>query len=555
MNKNDIVTVEITDIGVSGEGIGHVDGYTLFIKDAVIGDVVEAKVMKAKKNYGYARLMKVITPSEYRVEPKCAFARRCGGCQIQEMSYDRQLVFKDQKIRGNLERIGGFTKDQIDTVMQPVVGMEHPFGYRNKAQFPFGTDKEGNPITGFYAGRTHDIIANTDCALGVEQNKEILEIILQYMRENKIKSYDEKTGKGLIRHVLIRYGFKTKEIMVCLVVNGKKLPKAERLIEKLIQIEGMTSITISPNTRRDNVIMGDSYEILWGQGYITDYIGNVKYQISPLSFYQVNPVQTEKLYGLALEYADLKGDETVWDLYCGIGTISLFLAQKAKQVYGVEIVPQAIDDAKENAKINAIDNAEFFVGKSEEVLPEYYAEYEREHNGETAHADVIVVDPPRKGCDETLLETIVKMQPEKVVYVSCDSATLARDLKYLCANGYEIRMCRGVDQFPQSVHVETVVLLSKGEVDSKKIRVEFSLEDMDMSEFQDGATYPQIKEYVLEHTGLKVSNLYISQIKRKCGIGVGKNYNLPKSEDSRQPQCPQEKEKAIREAFKYFGMI
>ena len=317
----------------------------------------------------------------------------------------------------------------------------------------------------------------------------------------------------------------------------------------------MTSITISPNTRRDNVIMGDSYEILWGQGYITDYIGNVKYQISPLSFYQVNPVQTEKLYGLALEYADLKGDETVWDLYCGIGTISLFLAQKAKQVYGVEIVPQAIDDAKENAKINAIDNAEFFVGKAEEVLPEYYAEYEREHNGETAHADVIVVDPPRKGCDETLLETIVKMQPEKVVYVSCDSATLARDLKYLCANGYEIRMCRGVDQFPQSVHVETVVLLSKGKVDSKKIRVEFSLEDMDMSEFQDGATYPQIKEYVLEHTGLKVSNLYISQIKRKCGIGVGKNYNLPKSEDSRQPQCPPEKEKAIREAFKYFGMI
>lgn len=555
MNKNDIVTVEITDIGVSGEGIGHVDGYTLFIKDAVIGDVVEAKVMKAKKNYGYARLMKVITPSEYRVEPKCAFARRCGGCQIQEMSYDRQLVFKDQKIRGNLERIGGFTKDQIDTVMQPVVGMEHPFGYRNKAQFPFGTDKEGNPITGFYAGRTHDIIANTDCALGVEQNKEILEIILQYMRENKIKSYDEKTGKGLIRHALIRYGFKTKEIMVCLVVNGKKLPKAERLIEKLIQIEGMTSITISPNTRRDNVIMGDSYEILWGQGYITDYIGNVKYQISPLSFYQVNPVQTEKLYGLALEYADLKGDETVWDLYCGIGTISLFLAQKAKQVYGVEIVPQAIDDAKENAKINAIDNAEFFVGKAEEVLPEYYAEYEREHNGETAHADVIVVDPPRKGCDETLLETIVKMQPEKVVYVSCDSATLARDLKYLCANGYEIKMCRGVDQFPQSVHVETIVLLSKGMVDSRKVKVDFSLEDMDLSEFKGKATYEQIKAYVLEKTGLKVSSLYIAQIKKKCGLDVGENFNPAKSENARQPQCTPEKEDAIMQAFRHFGII
>ncbi|MFQ9121001.1 MAG: 23S rRNA (uracil(1939)-C(5))-methyltransferase RlmD [Mediterraneibacter faecis] len=554
MNKNDIVTVEITDIGVSGEGIGHVDGYTLFIKDAVIGDVVEAKVMKAKKNYGYARLMKVITPSEYRVEPKCAFARRCGGCQIQEMSYDRQLVFKDQKIRGNLERIGGFTKDQIDTVMQPVVGMEHPFGYRNKAQFPFGTDKEGNPITGFYAGRTHDIIANTDCALGVEQNKEILEIILQYMRENKIKSYDEKTGKGLIRHALIRYGFKTKEIMVCLVVNGKKLPKAERLIEKLIQIEGMTSITISPNTRRDNVIMGDSYEILWGQGYITDYIGNVKYQISPLSFYQVNPVQTEKLYGLALEYADLKGDETVWDLYCGIGTISLFLAQKAKQVYGVEIVPQAIDDAKENAKINAIDNAEFFVGKAEEVLPEYFAEYEREHNGETAHADVIVVDPPRKGCDETLLETIVKMQPEKVVYVSCDSATLARDLKYLCANGYEIKMCRGVDQFPQSVHVETVVLLSQQKPDDT-IEIDLDLDELDATSAELKATYQEIKDYVLKEFGLKVSSLYISQVKRKCGIEVGENYNLPKSENARVPQCPKEKEEAIKAALKYFAMI
>lgn len=567
MNKNDIVTVEITDIGVSGEGIGHVDGYTLFIKDAVIGDVVEAKVMKAKKNYGYARLMKVITPSEYRVEPKCAFARRCGGCQIQEMSYDRQLVFKDQKIRGNLERIGGFTKDQIDTVMQPVVGMEHPFGYRNKAQFPFGTDKEGNPITGFYAGRTHDIIANTDCALGVEQNKEILEIILQYMRENKIKSYDEKTGKGLIRHALIRYGFKTKEIMVCLVVNGKKLPKAERLIEKLIQIEGMTSITISPNTRRDNVIMGDSYEILWGQGYITDYIGNVKYQISPLSFYQVNPVQTEKLYGLALEYADLKGDETVWDLYCGIGTISLFLAQKAKQVYGVEIVPQAIDDAKENAKINAIDNAEFFVGKAEEVLPEYYAEYEREHNGETAHADVIVVDPPRKGCDETLLETIVKMQPEKVVYVSCDSATLARDLKYLCANGYEIRMCRGVDQFPQSVHVETVVLLSHKKPDGHiNVKVEFGegegkvpLDNIakraEEYKPKERVTYKMIKEYIEAKYGFKVHTAYIAEVKRDLGLPM---YDAPNAvEELKQPRKhpTAEKVEAIKDALKHFEVI
>lgn len=451
MNKNDIVTVEITDIGVSGEGIGHVDGYTLFIKDAVIGDVVEAKVMKAKKNYGYARLMKVITPSEYRVEPKCAFARRCGGCQIQEMSYDRQLVFKDQKIRGNLERIGGFTKEQIEAVMQPVVGMEHPFSYRNKAQFPFGTDKEGNPITGFYAGRTHDIIANTDCALGVDQNREILEIILQYMRENKIKSYDEKTGKGLIRHALIRYGFKTKEIMVCLVVNGKKLPKAERLIEKLIQIEGMTSITISPNTRRDNVIMGDSYEILWGQGYITDYIGNVKYQISPLSFYQVNPVQTEILYGKAIEFAGLTGKEKVIDAYCGIGTIGMAAAGKAGSVIGVEVNRDAVRDAVTNAKRNNMKNITFYNEDAGEFMVKMAAQ------GETA--DVVFMDPPRAGSDEAFLSSLLQLSPKRVVYISCNPVTQARDLKYLTSHGYRVERCQPVDMFPWTYHIENIVAL------------------------------------------------------------------------------------------------
>ena len=560
MQKNELVKVKIEDIGVGGEGIGKVDGYTLFIKDAIIGDVVEAKVMKAKKNYGYARLMNVLTPSKDRIEEVvCPMARKCGGCQIQEMKYPAQLAFKESKVRGNLERIGEVPGELLDQIMHPVVGMDEegmqPFRYRNKAQFPIGTDKDGRVTAGFYAGRTHSIIGNTDCVLGVEVNEEILNCILDFMEEFEIPAYDEVKHKGLVRHVLLRYGFKTDEIMVCLVINGKTIPHCHDLVGRLRQIPGMTSITLSSNTAKTNVIMGDTIRLLWGQEFITDYIGEIKYQISPLSFYQVNPVQTEKLYGLALDYAGLTGNETVWDLYCGIGTISLFLAKKAKQVYGVEIVPQAIDDARNNAKINDITNAEFYVGKAEEVLPEYYKEYEKTHNGETAHADVIVVDPPRKGCEESLLQTIVNMQPEKVVYVSCDSATLARDVKFLRAKGYELKDVTPVDQFPHTVHVETVVLLSKGEVDSKKIRVEFSLEDMDMSEFQDGATYPQIKEYVLEHTGLKVSNLYISQIKRKCGIGVGKNYNLPKSEDSRQPLCPPEKEKAIREAFKYFGMI
>lgn len=461
MQKNDIATVTIEDIGVSGEGIGKVNGYTLFIKDAVIGDVVEAKVMKAKKNYGYARLMNIITPSPDRVKAKCQFARKCGGCQIQEMSYQKQLEFKNRKIKGNLERIGGFSKELLEEVMEPIVGMDEPYYYRNKAQFPFGTDKEGNPVTGFYAGRTHDIIANTDCALGVPVNKEILEVILAFMKKYGIRSYDEKSGEGLVRHALIRFGFTTKEIMVCLVINGKRIPHSEILVDELTKIEGMTSISISSNMKNTNVIMGDSYEVLWGQEYITDYIGGIKYQISPLSFYQVNPVQTEKLYRLALEYAGLQGNETVWDLYCGIGTISLFLAQKAKKVYGVEIVPQAIDDAKNNARINGIENAEFYVGKAEEVLPEYYRRFEEEHPGEKAHADVIVVDPPRKGCEESLLKTMVEMRPERIVYVSCDSATLARDLKYLEGAGYEIRRGRGVDQFPMSVHVESVVLMSR----------------------------------------------------------------------------------------------
>ena len=462
LKKNDLVTVKIEDIGVGGEGIGKVDGYTLFIKDAIIGDVVEAKVMKAKKNYGYARLMNVIEASEYRVkEPACPMARRCGGCQIQEMDYGRQLIFKENKVKGNLLRIGEVPEDLLEQITEPIIGMEEPFHYRNKAQFPIGTDKEGNIIAGFYAGRTHSIISNTACALGVPVNQVILEKILDYMKTCTVSAYNEEKHTGLVRHVLLRYGFTSQEIMVCLVINGTKLPHAEVLVESLREIPGMTSITFSINREKTNVIMGNEIRLLWGQTYITDSIGNVQYQISPLSFYQVNPAQTERLYGQALKYAGLTGQETVWDLYCGIGTISLFLAQKAKQVYGVEIVPQAIEDAKNNAKINGIKNAEFYVGKAEEVLPEYYDRYQREHNGENAHADVIVVDPPRKGCEESLLQTMVDMQPEKIVYVSCDSATLARDVKYLRAHGYELRKVRAVDQFPHTVHIETVCLLSR----------------------------------------------------------------------------------------------
>lgn len=548
--KNDVLTVKIEDMGHDGEGIGKCEGYTLFVKDTVIGDLAEVKVIKAKKNYGYARLMRLIEPSPHRVEPICPVARPCGGCQLQMLDYAEQLRFKEKKIAQNLQRIGGMT----EIPMEPIVGMESPFRYRNKAQFPIGQDKNGKLITGFYAGRTHQIMENRNCYLGVEQNEEILNRILAWMEENGVSAYQEETGKGLVRHVLIRFGFTTKEIMVCLVVNGKKLPAEKKLIQSLTELEGMTSITLSVNRERTNVIMGKEIRCLWGQEFITDYIGTVKYQISPLSFYQVNPVQTEKLYSLALEYAGLTGEETVWDLYCGIGTISLFLAQKAKKVYGVEIVPEAIADAKNNAKINGIENAEFFVGKSEEVLPEYYEKYAKEHPGERAHADVIVVDPPRKGCEENLLRTMADMQPDRIVYVSCDSATLARDLKILQELGYEVKKVRGVDQFPMTCHVETVCLLSK--LNAKQhIEVDIHMDELDLTDAEKKATYSEIKEYVLEHTGLKVSSLYIAQVKQKCGIIERENYNKPKSDDAKQPQCPPDKEKAIKEALKHFGMI
>lgn len=573
--KNELFVVEIEDIGNDGEGIGKADGFTLFVKDAVVGDTVEARIVKVKKNYAYARLEKVLKPSPFRVEAKCACHRQCGGCQLQTLSYEKQLEFKDRKIRDSLTRIGGFAPEYVDSHMEPIVGMEEPFRYRNKAQYPVGTDKNDRIVTGFYAGRTHSIISNTDCLLGTEENKEILNCILEYMRENHVSAYDEVNGTGLVRHILIRKGFASGEIMVCLVinrnmtqlsggrkrkdshagreikdsgkenrqgigkvkengrntegawqVNGRKsvavrraseaeqerlhqlsevkqertyqaserdlgsaggigakaqqvnelqkeqeyLPGQKALIGKLAGFKNMTSVSVSINTEKTNVIMGKEIHTLWGSDTISDTIHvrdmtqagypftgkGLTFRISPLSFYQVNPGQTEKLYSLALQYAGLTGAETVWDLYCGIGTISLFLAGSARKVYGVEIVPQAIADARENAARNGIGNAEFFVGKAEEVLADFY-----EGNESEEKPDVIVVDPPRKGCDERCLEAMLKVQPERIVYVSCDPATLARDLRILCDGGYGIERVRGVDQFGMTVHVETVALLTR----------------------------------------------------------------------------------------------
>lgn len=467
-NKNDIIEIEIIDQGTTGEGIGKVDGYALFVKDAVIGDVVKVKIMKAKKNFAFAKLLEVVKPSPYRVEPLCPEAKRCGGCQLQAMNYKQQLEFKEKKVYNNIKRIGGIE----DFEMKPIIGMEElsvkghedngPFHYRNKAQFPVGLDREGNIVSGFYAGRTHSIISVDNCLLGIEKdgdvNGAVMHIVKTFMNIYNIKPYDEKTHKGLVRHVLIRIGAFTNEIMVCVVINGNKLPHSQELVEQLLQIDDMTSICLNVNKEKSNVILGREIINLYGKDYIEDYIGDVKFRISPLSFFQVNPIQTEKLYNKALEYANLTGKETVWDLYCGIGSISLFLAKAAKKVIGVEIVPEAIDNARENAAINGMENTEFLVGAAEEVVPKYFEEHK---NQPECKPDVIVVDPPRKGCDQVLLDTIVKMNPERIVYVSCDSATLARDLKWLEEHGYKLKEATPCDMFGQTVHVETVAWLER----------------------------------------------------------------------------------------------
>lgn len=520
--KNEIYTVTVTDLGAEGEGIGKIEGYPLFVKDALPGDVIEARLTKVKKTYAYARMERLLQPSQDRIAAVCPYARQCGGCQIQTLSYQKQLEYKQKKVFNNLMRLGGVPETLLTEIMEPIIGMqpedwenfdsahsenhggtketveftenhtaqkcEVPVRYRNKAQYPFGIDKEGRNVCGFYAGRTHNIIANTDCLLGAKENADVLKAVLSYMEEVHIKSYSETTGKGLVRHVLIRKSRATGQIMVCLVINGKELPQKEKLIDKLTLIPGVSSVSISPNEKNTNVILGDTYETIWGDHKIMDEIyptrftvddseftagdldhmsygrpgrwerimeDGIKFRISPLSFYQVNPIQMERLYSTALEFAELSGTETVWDLYCGIGTISLFLAKKAKHVYGVEVVPQAIEDAKENAALNQIDNTTFYVGKAEEVLPGFY------ETDSMKHPDIIVVDPPRKGCDEGCLSIMVRMKPERIVYVSCDPGTLARDVKYLRENGYELKRVRACDMFPNTVHVETVVLLSQ----------------------------------------------------------------------------------------------
>ena len=449
VEKNRIYTMEITGIGANGEGVGRIDGYTLFVDGAMTGDHIEVKVIKAKKNYGFGRLVTILKPSIERVEPRCPIAKQCGGCSLMHMDYKAQLQYKRGHILDALERIGEQDRQMLEEKEETIIGMDEPWFYRNKVQFPVQV-VSGKLLIGFYAKRSHRIIETPICYIQDRYNEQIIDVLRNFITKRDISVYDENKHKGLLRHIVIRKSHHREEFHVTLVINGQSFPHQQELIDTLTQLDRVVGISLNINQEKTNAILGSKVLHLYGQEYLRDQIGEIEYQISPLSFYQVNPIQTEKLYAKALEYAMLTGEEIVYDLYCGIGTISLFLAQQAKHVYGVEIVEAAIKDAKANADINRITNTSFYAGKAEDIAPKLYQE-------EGITADVVVVDPPRKGCDTSLLDTIIEMNPQRIVYVSCDPATLARDVKILNQSGYAIDKWCGVDMFSHSTHVECVL--------------------------------------------------------------------------------------------------
>ena len=625
--KNDLVVLEIADLTEEGQGVGKKDGLVFFVKDSVMGDVVEARILKVKKNYAYAKVEKLLKPSPYRIAPLCPVAGKCGGCQLQHLSYEKELAWKEDRIAQSLIRIAGIPEEEVRGKGEGILGGKTE-RYRNKAQYPVQNGKGireektaggGAPVKskkeseneqesydslgiGFYGFHSHRIIEAEDCLINSAENPLILNCIKEWAREYKISGYDEETGKGLLRHIFLRKGFSTGEILLCLVLNGKSLPHGKELWEKLQGLslsaeevglqrevdipremdaesraelhcgvdtqseddghcglnkkvqEKIVGLCININEGQGNAILGRETLCLYGKDSIEDKIGELSFSISVPSFYQVNPMQTEKIYGKALEYAALTGEETVWDCYCGIGTISLFLAQKAKQVYGLEIVPEAIENAKKNAEKNGLHNAEFFVGAAEEVLPKWVEEQKREGKDVGNLVDVVSLDPPRKGCDKACLSAVLELSPKRIVYVSCDPGSLARDMKYLREGGYVLEKWVGIDNFPRTGHVETVALLSKLDVD-KHIDVEIKLDELDLTSAESKATYAEIQEYVWGKYELKVSTLCIAQVKKKCGIKLREHYNKSKKENQVIPQCTPKKEKIIVEALNHFKMI
>ena len=534
--KNQEHTVTIEGYGEGGMGVARIDGRVVFVHGALRGEKCRVLILKTLKSVAFAKVLEVIEPSSERITPDCPYFPRCGGCTYRHIRYEEELRLKKQRVQDNLSRIGG-----SDVTVEEILGARDTLRYRNKAQYP--VSKDG--AVGFYRARTHEVIECEHCLLVKPEADAAAEALREYMQSCRVAGYDEKTGRGLVRHLYIRSNA-AGESLVCVLVNGDKLPKEDRLVTLLRDAcPKCTGIVLGTNTKKGNVILGDRYRTLWGSDRLEDTLCGKTFRLSVPSFYQVNRVQAERLYAKAIEFAGLTGQETVLDLYCGAGTITLALSDHAKKVLGAELVPEAIDDARENAARNGVKNAEFFCGDASDVAKKLARENLR--------PDVITVDPPRKGLAADVMESIAEMQPGRVVYVSCDSATMARDVKRLADLGYTAQRACAVDMFPRADHVETVcqLVLRKPVV---HVNIDVDVEEL-VQDKRGLATYGQIKDYVLEHTGLKVSSLYIAQVKQKCGIIERQNYNKPKSQEAKQPQCPPEKEEAIKEALRHFGMI
>ena len=541
LKKNQIEEAEITAMSSDGNGIAKIDGMVVFVPYTAVGDKLKIRIVKVQKNYSFGIIEEILQPSPDRVDDHCPVYKKCGGCAFRHISYEAELRHKAEFVQSNLRRLGG-----LDPVMLPITPSPLVQGYRNKAQYPI-REYDGKIEAGFFAKRSHRVISCASCDLQPAFFEQILEYTKQFLEEYHISAYDEQTGKGKVRHLYIRYGEVSGEVMVCLVVNSERLPHAAEYVEGLLKVcPQVVSVVLNINREQNNVILGQKCITLYGKDTIEDTLCDVRFELSPLSFYQVNRQAAEKLYRLAAEMAQFEGNELLIDLYCGAGTIGLSMASKVRELIGVEIVPDAVENAKENAKRCGVENARFICADAKEAAAQLAAE--------NLHPDVIVVDPPRKGCDLEVLQAISAMAPKRLVMISCNSASLARDCKELEALGYHLEKAAPVDLFPRTTHVETVVLLSK--LNTKQhIEVELNLDELDLTSAESKATYDEIKAYVLEKYGLKVSSLYISQIKRKCGLDVGQNYNLSKKEDAKVPQCPPEKEAAIMEALKYFRMI
>ena len=547
LQKNQILTLRIERLSSDGSGVAHsADGEAVFVPGTAPGDEARVRIVKDCGRYAFGILDELLTPSPDRIPVDCPVAGPCGGCSLRHLDYAAELRAKQESVLDAFRRIGGLEVPVLDILPSPDVDR-----YRNKVQFPVGVDKNGVPCIGFYAGRTHRIVPCPDCKLQPSVLNEIGNALCAFFAQQGIRPYDEQSGKGLVRHIFLRRGAHSGQIMVCLVCTRAKLPHAEQLCTALRgQFPAISTILLNVNAKNTNVILGSENHILYGPGYIEDTLCGVPVRLGPLSFYQVNTLAAERLYGVAAQYAQLTPDDTLLDLYCGMGTIGLSMAEQCRELIGVEIVPEAIESAKANAARMGeavAAKSRFFCADAGQAATQLAAE--------GLHPDIVMLDPPRKGCDEATLSAVVRMAPRRVVYVSCNPATAARDAAWLEQNGYHAEKVQPVDLFPRTKHVECVIALSKGEINSKKVRVEFSLEGIDTSGLQKGATYPEIKARVLEQTGLKVSSLYISQVKQKCGLEVRENHHKAKSENTKQPQCSKEKADAIVEALRHFQMI